>query len=122
MDEKKLWNEGTRNPSVLEHAKMDHINCTHDLYSLPKTGSTSLYNAIMRDPSLYRRICWLKTHEADGENWHIPPPLESDRPIILTLREPTELLRSHLEYQDYLTNTTTPVHAMRIRMRVLDQK
>ena len=111
----KLWNEGTSNPSVLEHAKSDHPNCTHDLYRIPKTGSTSLYNAVMRDPSLHRHICWLKTHIMDGKNWHMPPPNESTRPIILTLREPIELLRSHLEYQGYSVNASTPVKARRIQ-------
>lgn len=111
----KLWNEGTKNPSVLEHAKPDHPNCTHDLYRLPKTGSTSLYNAVMRDPSLHRHICWLRTHKRDGHKWHIPPPKKDTRPIILALREPVELLRSHLEYKDYITNASTPVEARTIK-------
>ena len=109
------WNEDTKNPSVLEHAKKDDPNCTHDLYRISKTGSTSLYNAVMRDPSLHQHICWTKTHPIDGVKWHIPPPQNNTRPIITTLREPIELLRSILEYQGYATNDTKPVIARKIQ-------
>jgi len=111
----KLWNEGSKNPSVLEHAKKDHVNCTHNLFRLPKTGSTSLYNAVMRDPALHRHVCWLEAHKTDGHAWHMRPPPKPQKPVLLSLREPTELLRSHLEYEGYLSNSTKAVPARVVR-------
>ena len=80
-------NRGSSNPSKLIPPRENNPACTHSLYRNPKTGSTSLYNAVQEDDALRKHVCW------QGEIWHAEPPQDGP-PIITALREPMERLAS----------------------------
>jgi len=99
-------NANTVNPSVLIHPRENDPRCTYDLYRVPKTGSTALFNAVMLDNALHRRVCWNNAHD-----WHKPPTENTSHAIIVGLRHPESLALSHMRYEGYwkkANNTIDP--------------
>ena len=100
------------NPSVLVKPRRNDPSCSHDLFRVPKTGSTALYNAAQTDAALHKNVCW-----NNGLEWHREPLVNNSRPILVALRHPRELLLSHMKYQGYWTgdNSTIDSHQWLVR-------
>jgi len=100
------------NPSVLVEPRPNDPACKYDLFRVPKTGSTALYNAAQTDPALHKNVCW-----NNGLEWHREPRVNNSHPILVSLRHPRELLLSHMKYQGYWTgdNSTIDSHQWLVR-------
>ena len=93
-------NAGTANPSVLVWKKKDSPNCTHDLFRVPRTGSTALYNAVQEDDALHAHVCW-RLAKLEVIGMHEPASISHARPIIATIREPIERFISLAGYSGW---------------------
>ena len=90
-----------KNPSQLLPSRPPSDTCTHDLFRNPKTGSTALYNAIQLDDNLASHVC--------ATSWkHKKPRQNHPKPIISTLREPTERFLSQVRYGSNRANQGAP--------------
>mmetsp|Transcript_14157 Transcript_14157/g.23560 ORF Transcript_14157/g.23560 Transcript_14157/m.23560 type:complete len:382 (+) Transcript_14157:199-1344(+) len=97
-----------REPSVLVKPRADSPNCTHDLFRIPKTGSTALYNAVQLDPFLHEHVCWNRFHH--NRTHHALPNSPRHFPIVVAMKHPLKMIESGFAYSNFKTNDTTDVH------------
>ena len=94
------------NPSQLVEQRPDSKDCTHVLFRMPKTGSTTLFNAAQEDDALHAHVCSVGQRNPKGianqMSGHTMFPEENmTRPILVSVRRPEELWSSEVRYQGW---------------------